>query len=545
MNAPVKPVRPVLFLPALAVVLMAQAPFCQENLNQWQHSKSIVINTTAADFGIATSQVHFPWLVRLTGKKFAFNQAQGNGGDIRFAKNDNTPLPFQINHWDSAGQSAGIWVLMDTIYGNNGTQSFKMFWGNPSAVPASNGAAVFEPGNGFAGVWHLEESAPGTGTAGVYKDATGNANNGKDNIAGDTVDEWIGRGAVFEVFKDQILVENPSAHLKPATHLSISFWARPVGLGAVVSQGRNYNALLRPSPMFYIITNGSVAYCSKDLETGQGWQLYTMQKTPAGSEIYHNGRLVEQCPIPTDIQYVGTNNLSIGTDGFNFDEYSFQGSVDELWISGVARSADWIRLAFLNQQGVEGPPVIRFPKNEVALEVNEPIDIVPATEGIVDSFTVSPALPDFLTLNATTGAISGWRESNLPRTVFMVKAFNRLGYGYDTVAITVTGGAVCNPRRHSRHSLELCGLSQNPVPAVSFFLPRSQTAGDVRFVLYNLKGTSLGTARACGATLSAGRHTVPLLLSGGLKAGTYFIEMRATGNSSEINVLRQKAVALR
>ena len=43
-----------------------------------------------------------------------------------------------------------------------------MYWGNGAAADSSNPAVVFQPGNGFVGVWHLGES----GTA-VRKDATG------------------------------------------------------------------------------------------------------------------------------------------------------------------------------------------------------------------------------------------------------------------------------------------------------------------------------------------------------------------------------------
>ena len=118
-----------------------------------------------------TNQINFPTLIRLTSTNYSFAQAIDDGSDIRFASSLGKHLPYQIERWDRGNQLAELWVLADTIKGNNGTQYLTMYWGKAGAVNRSNGAAVFDTANGFAGVWHLGE---GSGNA---FDATANGIN--------------------------------------------------------------------------------------------------------------------------------------------------------------------------------------------------------------------------------------------------------------------------------------------------------------------------------------------------------------------------------
>src|SRR5690606_2609268 len=113
---------------------------------------------------------NFPVLIRLgAAEATIFTQAKAGGADIRFAKSDDTPLSYQIESWDAAGTKAAIWVKIDTVRGNNSTQSIKMHWGNTEADSESNGAAVFDTANGYKTVLHMNEPT------GDVNDATINA----------------------------------------------------------------------------------------------------------------------------------------------------------------------------------------------------------------------------------------------------------------------------------------------------------------------------------------------------------------------------------
>ena len=47
-----------------------------------------------------------------------------------------------------------------------------MSWGNIGVANASNGPAVFDTAFGYAGMWHLDDSATAYGTANAFSDAT-------------------------------------------------------------------------------------------------------------------------------------------------------------------------------------------------------------------------------------------------------------------------------------------------------------------------------------------------------------------------------------
>jgi hypothetical protein len=133
----------------------------------WAHYSQLYFNTTPSGANVSINIRHFPALVRLTNTNFDFSQAKAGGGDVRFAKPDNTPLAYEIEQWDSASGQAAIWVKVDTVYGNNGAHYIRMHWGNPDAQDSSTSASVFDTADGFQGVWHMQQ-----GGTGAVKDAT-------------------------------------------------------------------------------------------------------------------------------------------------------------------------------------------------------------------------------------------------------------------------------------------------------------------------------------------------------------------------------------
>lgn len=73
----------------------------------------------------------------------------------------------------------------------------------------------------------------------------------------------------------------------------------------------------------------------------------------------------------------------------------------------------------------------------VAIATNTPTH----TGGVVNSYTVSPALPLGLNLNASTGAISGTPSGIVPTSVYTITATNSAGSTSVDLSITVNGSA--------------------------------------------------------------------------------------------------------
>jgi len=84
-----------------------------------------------------TSGTDTPGVVYLNGS------ARSDFGDLRFTKSDGvTLLDYWIESYTS-GVSAVVWVEVDSIPASPGTVDIYLYYGNPSATSASNGAATF------------------------------------------------------------------------------------------------------------------------------------------------------------------------------------------------------------------------------------------------------------------------------------------------------------------------------------------------------------------------------------------------------------------
>lgn len=138
----------------------------------WKYRARVYINTTATGANITATVSNFPALVRLTTSNFTFSEASATGADIRFTSSDsNDLLSYEIESWTAS--TAEIWVKIPTILSNNSSQFFMMYWGNSTVASLSSSTSVFDTANGFAAVWHLNETPTG---AGSIKDRTINHN---------------------------------------------------------------------------------------------------------------------------------------------------------------------------------------------------------------------------------------------------------------------------------------------------------------------------------------------------------------------------------
>jgi biopolymer transport protein ExbB len=323
----------------------------------WNFSRQLTLNTTPAGANIAGDVYRFPVLVRLTeGGNFFFNQARQNGEDVRFLSPSNRMLPYEIERWDSAKGLAEIWVLVDTIYGNNSSQFIVMLWGNQNARDKSNGASVFDTANGYSAVWHLGKNS---------NDATLNKNNAIACSALDTAG-IIGYSKKFNG-ADSIKV---SGLLGSPSSITLSAWAQldtspPNGGSEILSLGDA--ALIRED--YYLgslgtigsihLSNPSSDSVFYNISSGQflkktGWHLvtFTVDQTNHNQALYIDGTMVRSAAGKNEtIDYSGVGqNTFIGTHGNGKTNFDFSGRIDEVRVCRAAVSADYIKLCYMNQK---------------------------------------------------------------------------------------------------------------------------------------------------------------------------------------------------
>jgi Concanavalin A-like lectin/glucanases superfamily/Domain of unknown function (DUF2341) len=333
----------------------------------WRFAKRLYINTTASGANVNETVVDFPLLVRLDSANFIFSQASGSGQDIRFAKADLTPLPYQIEEFNSQGKSATIWVRADTVYGNTGAQFITILWGNPSASSQSDGAAVFDTANGFAGVWHLGDAA-----GAVRADAT--ANHADAKPVGYDGDEQV-RGCIAG--GDSLDNNNDAldaGNFAVAGSLTMSMWINTAAYkpwGHLIAKA--YDPAVYPWLAYGLqLDSTDTPHVSMTVTTQNGdSSIETISRVPLQQWVYVTGtfdgsslRLYFNGAKETDVPFSGaivqnSKDVYIG-ELETSPEQRFCGKIDEVRISTVARGAGWVKLCYETQK--QNSAVLVFPK---------------------------------------------------------------------------------------------------------------------------------------------------------------------------------------
>ncbi len=187
----------LILLVCFSVVLTFSSPgYAAEDYSDWSYSQRIFLNTSSTGANVSGSVYSVPVLIILKPNNFRyFSQTADGGRDIRFSKSDGTHIPYEIERW-TAGDTAFIWVLIDTVRASNHAQSIVMHWGNEEAADSSNQAAVFRSDQDFLGAWHLN---------GNLYDATGNEDNtGIDSGTTDYPEGIIAHARSFDGVNDFI-----------------------------------------------------------------------------------------------------------------------------------------------------------------------------------------------------------------------------------------------------------------------------------------------------------------------------------------------------
>jgi hypothetical protein len=337
----------------------------------WKYARAFILNTSETGANVAGTVSDFPVIIRLNADNFDFSQAQSGGADIRFTKNDNTPLPYEIERWDEAAKLAEVWVRVDTVHGNDSMQSVIMYWGNPGAADSSSGAAVFDTTAGFQGVWHLSEG----GDAFVF-DATANRYDGTayGMSSASSVSGEIGKARAFDGSSSYITMpntKNSKLNFPKDSYYTVSAWVFLDTFDntshCIVSKG--YTQYYLRSTYVSIVPQTTPSWEFVEFSdkwqtltfpaTGRQWTLLTGVWQGTKHILYCNGAFADSTVLgyPNSAASRDTlDDLSIGkflkqvklpiSEGYCF----FKGSIDEVRICSAARSLDWIKLCFMNQR---------------------------------------------------------------------------------------------------------------------------------------------------------------------------------------------------
>ena len=299
--------------------------------------------------------VDFPVLVVIDNTRIDYNSTLNLGEDLRFVDADgSTVLPHEIESWDENGTSY-VWVKVPQIDGASVTDHMWMYYGNPGAPDGQAPAAVWSAG--YQGVYHLHQSNLDDSTNPGY-DGT---NNGSVDAPG-----AIAHGREFDGISDTIALGVNPPLLQGVSQTTLSAWVRADNVawaanwavsvsrfngGTPTLEGRAKLGLGRDNEVL-VGGRSTDAEIWRALETTSNlisvgiWYHITGVIDYAGDtiSIYLDGTLALSGTVAFD-QPTTPNTPSSGSHiGSDCDgaRLFFDGLIDEVRISGVARSADWI-----------------------------------------------------------------------------------------------------------------------------------------------------------------------------------------------------------
>jgi len=320
----------------------------------WQHSGSMYILTTpeGANLPATAAEENFPVLVRLHKDGFDFKQAKANGEDIRFADAAGKPLAYQIEEWDAAAGNASIWVRIPTIKGN-AHQAIKMFWGKADAAGESSGTAVFNEANGYLCVFHMADPVKDEVGALTAKD-TGTESS--DGIIGKSRRFSQGKG-INGGDKITTFPTGSSPHSSEVWFKSETANVHPMAWGNEQGQGKVTMIFASP-PHIRMDCYFSAGNVDSKTPLAMSQWIHVVHTFKDGeARLYVNGVLDGESKGGHPLNVRSPARLDIG--GW-YGNYQFVGNIDEVRVSKVTRSADWIRMSYENQkpqQTLVGPLV--------------------------------------------------------------------------------------------------------------------------------------------------------------------------------------------
>ncbi|MDE2450937.1 MAG: DUF2341 domain-containing protein [Gammaproteobacteria bacterium] len=314
--------------------------------DDWPYRKEITLDASAAAANIAGAADNVPVLVRLSLANFQyFNNLKPDGSDLRVvADDDATPLKFHIEHFDPQAQIALIWVLLPKLNAA-GKTNFYLYYGNTNASSASDPAGSYDGHQVLVYHFGPPKGSPQDSTQHKSDPTTFNATVNPASL--------IGAGASFSGMQAITVPATAALHLTAAQGYTVSAWVRfnaaetSADVVQLSGSGKQLVLGISGTQAFARYQDGSAAPVSVQqsgqLTTGD-WHHLALTLGSGQITLYVDGSQAGQAAAQA-ADIAGTLTVGGSADGNSY----FTGDMDELEVSDIARSADWIKAAATSQ----------------------------------------------------------------------------------------------------------------------------------------------------------------------------------------------------
>ncbi len=328
--------------------------------DNWPYRKLITIDHDQID----VDQINFPFLVHISSDSDLGNYAQDDGDDIVFIiYSDNiTQLNHEIEYFDGSGGELIAWINIPSLSSSEDTKLW-IYYGNSDSGNQENIEDTWN--SNYVMVQHLNEptgeliDSTSNNNDGSNDNATFNSSakidgaynfNGIDNNIDVGTFDVVGSGLTISIwfnadsFSENTLCTSGLRLISKATGQDSSqhYW-----MIAPADYGDMFRYRLRTESS----GTSNLIVSTDGLSTGT-W--YNVVATYDGSymRIYNNGI---ELGSSTKTGNISTNSdVSVWIASNPPDDYrAFEGVIDEVQISDIARDEDWISLSYDNQNNPE------------------------------------------------------------------------------------------------------------------------------------------------------------------------------------------------
>ena len=419
----------------------------QDTFGNYNYRKKLTLKTTTYISG-SSDLSNFPVLLEITDTDLiqtgnASDKLKSSvANDIAFTdatvtQSSATEYNFQIESYDSIAGRLKIWVKIPSLSkSTNNTIYFYFGDANPSHIA---NIATGTWSSDYKAVFHFNESSYSAG-ADAIKDGTSQGKNA--TLSGDAnnlTTGFIGKAYSFNGSNQKI---STTSSLATTSVFTLSAWVKPTALSVdqkimtnqyPYASGVDDNLKGKGYKMGIFSTNKAETELSgqTDRNSGGGFTLntgewYYIQSVYQSSEVrtYVNGAYYRSGWGGGPTTEGTTFNIGVGEGG---NVYWFNGIIDEVRVSDVAKSADWIATEYNNQ---------KYPGNTGAgtgLSGGDPF--ISAVDAIEVMNTAPTAPTD---VNGSTNIIA---ENSANTSTVGITASSSLGDGAGPIVYSLTNNA--------------------------------------------------------------------------------------------------------
>ena len=280
------------------------------------------------------------------------------GADVRFSSDSagSTQLAHEVVSYSTEDSTAEIWVKIPTVSYNADTV-FYMWGDNATATPQARDLATY----GSEAVWDSNYKLVLHGNNGL--DATSNSNDVATNSGVTYVAGKVGQG--FEFDAGDHLIVTDSATLDFTSAITMEAWVNPDSLATnhriIIAKDDNFlNVANNTYGIMLLNTSGNWYAGVTDTSNNEGavndgamsinnWHLGAYAWDTTNKFAVVDGTATDTSTDSVAAIRTNADNLWIGENNNGVTPYSFDGTLDEIRLSNIKRTAGWLVTGHNNQ----------------------------------------------------------------------------------------------------------------------------------------------------------------------------------------------------